>query len=85
VPKLDGDISKGFGRKSGKDERPARRCGLRIISLTEIIRHPKMVPELERVLIFVLITDTMVSRIKSEISIENVIPHVMDTDLERLS
>jgi len=43
-----------------------------------------MVPELERVLISALITDAMVSRIKSEISIEDVI-HVMDIDLEKLS
>jgi len=60
VPKLDGDISKGFGRKSEKDERPVRRCSLRIISLTEIVRHPKMIPE--RVLISALITDILWSR-----------------------
>lgn len=59
---------------SGKDERPARRCGLRIISLTGIVRRPRMLPVLGRVLISVLIADTTVSRVRSKISIEDLVP-----------
>lgn len=71
---------------SGKDERPARRYGLRIISLTGIVRRPKMLPVLGRVLISALIADIMASRVRSKILIEDLVPardeHI---NLERFS